>query len=63
MAWCTPDIFAIRDKDGFTALHLAVKSVEKVESSRPVKALLLRDAPKFIRDKNGNLPVDIAEQI
>jgi palmitoyltransferase ZDHHC13/17 len=33
-----------RDNAGFTALHLAVKSVEQLQSTRPVRALLLKGA-------------------
>lgn len=33
-----------RDHAGFSALHLAVKSVEQLRSTRPVRALLLKGA-------------------
>jgi palmitoyltransferase len=61
LAWCSKEMLAIRDKDGFTPLHLAVKSVETIQSTRPVKTLLYRDAPKFIRDSKGNLPINVAQ--
>ena len=36
----------IKDKAGNTALHLAVKSVPMIRSTRPVRALLLRGADR-----------------
>ena len=42
---------AIQDQDGYTPLHLAVKSCEELQSSRPVRALLFKDAPFNIPDK------------
>jgi hypothetical protein len=38
-----PDLNA-KDQKGFTPLHLAVKSVEALKSTRPVRALLLKGA-------------------
>ncbi len=32
----------VRDQTGFTPLHLAIKSVESLKSTRPVRALLLK---------------------
>ena len=39
-------------------MHLAVKSVEKLGSTRPVRALLMKGANPKIKDNKGNLPID-----
>lgn len=39
-----------RDCDGYTPLHLAVKSVESLQSTRPVRSLLIRGASRNILD-------------
>ena len=57
LAW-QPDL-NIRDSDGFTPLHLAVKSVDTVESTRPVRFLMIRGADKEVQDNNGNTPLDL----
>lgn len=44
-------------------MHLAVKTAEKVDSTRPVRALLYRSAPINIADKRGNFPVDVSNEI
>jgi hypothetical protein len=41
---------------------LAVKSVELLESTRPVKALLLRGADRNARDSQGRKPVELASE-
>jgi ankyrin repeat protein len=47
-----PDMEA-RDQKGFTPLHLAVKSVEQLKSTRPVRALLLKGADRLaLNDSN-----------
>jgi ankyrin repeat protein len=51
------------DIEGFTPLHLAVKSVETLRSTRPVRALLIRGASRNSRDKNGRRPIDLVDQI
>lgn len=40
-----------QDIEGFTPLHLAVKSVESLRSTRPVRSLLIRGASRNARDK------------
>ena len=50
LAW--EPLLDVQDQDGFTPLHLAVKSVDTVESTRPVRFLLIRGADTSIRDKN-----------
>ena len=47
-----PDLNA-QDQKGFTPLHLAVKSVEALKSTRPVRALLLKGANRDAVDKEG----------
>ena len=49
----------VRDNEGYTPLHLAVKSVDIVESTRPVRFLLIRGANKDIRDNQGRTPLDL----
>ena len=39
-----------KDQKGFTPLHLAVKSVEILKSTRPVRALLLKGADRLAKD-------------
>lgn len=48
-----------KDQQGFTALHLAVKSVEQLQSTRPVRSLLLKGSQRLARDNNGNTPADV----
>ena len=47
---------------GFTPLHIAVTSAEKLGSTRNVKALLLRGASRDTKDKKGRKPIDIIPQ-
>jgi len=60
LAW-NPNL-DIKDNDGYTALHLAVKSVDHVESVRPVRFLLIRGADKNVQDNDGNTPLDFIEK-
>lgn len=46
--------------EGLTPLHLAVKSVETLGSSRPVRSLLIRGASRKARDNKGLRPIDYA---
>lgn len=46
LAW--EPLLDVQDQDGFTPLHLAVKSVDTVESTRPVRFLLIRGANTLI---------------
>ena len=52
-----------QDVEGYTPLHLAVKSVETLKTTRPVRALLMRGAPRNIRDNNGMIPADLIPEI
>ena len=56
LAW-NPDV-DVQDKEGFTALHLAVRSVEELESTRSIRALLMKGANPDIKDCEGLLPID-----
>ncbi|CDW81974.1 dhhc zinc finger domain containing protein [Stylonychia lemnae] len=47
-----PDL-AAKDSKGHTALHLAVKSVEHLKSTRPVRSLLLKGADREAKDNEG----------
>ncbi len=40
-------------------MHLAVKSVEVLKSTRPVRALLLKGANRDTKDKTGKTPIDM----
>jgi len=40
-----------QDVEGYTPLHLAVKSVDALKSTRPVRSLLIRGASRDIKDK------------
>ncbi len=53
----------IQDQEGYTPLHLAVKSVEGVDSTRPVRFLLVRGASTEIKDNKGRQPIDLAKDI
>lgn len=47
-----------KDQKGFTPLHLAVKSVEALRSTRPVRALLLKGSDRLARDNDGRTAAD-----
>lgn len=63
LAWLKVEDLAQKDDEGFTAMHLAIKITEKLESTRPVRSLIYNGAPIDIADKDGNLPIDLARQI
>ena len=63
LAWCQTKHLEIQDLDGYTALHLAVKSAETLNSCRPVRALLYKGASRDVRDNNQNRPIEIADQL
>ena len=54
-----PDL-EIKDKAGNTALHLAVKSIPQIRSTRPVRALLLRGADRAARNNKDESCLDMA---
>lgn len=51
------------DCDGYTALHLAVKSSESLKSGRPLRALLTRGASRESTDKKGKTALDLTDTI
>ena len=57
----SPDLEA-QDQKGFTPLHLAVKSVEVLKSTRPVRALLLKGANRLAKDNEGRTAADHVPQ-
>lgn len=52
-----------QDCDGFTPLHLAVKSVEKSGHIRPVRTLLVRGSDRNAIDLLGKRAIDHIEDI
>jgi Ankyrin repeats (3 copies) len=61
LAWVRPQQLDDKDCDGYTPLHLAVKSVESLKSTRPVRALLIKGAPRDAVDNQERTPIDLAE--
>lgn len=59
LAWM--DDLEEKDIEGYTALHLAVKSVEQIRTTRPVRTLLVRGASRDSVDKQGRKPVDLVD--
>jgi palmitoyltransferase ZDHHC13/17 len=52
-----------QDIDGFTPLHLAVKSTDSLKHTRPVKALLIRGASRTVKDRQDRMPCDLIKEI
>ena len=42
-----------KDKNGYTPLHLAIKSVAELDSTRPVRALLLKGSSRSATNSQG----------
>ena len=61
LAW-SPNL-NLQDNEGLTPLHLAVRSVEAIESTRPVRFLMVRGANKDVTDKNGHTPADLISEV
>jgi ankyrin repeat protein len=53
----------VKDHEGLTPLHVAIRSVESCNTTRPVRFLLLRGASTTIRDNKGKLPIDQVKEI
>lgn len=49
----------IQDKMGFTPLHLAIRSVDELKSTRAVRSLLLKGAKRNIRTFDGQSCSDL----
>ena len=63
LTWLTQDQLSTRDEEGYTAMHLAIKSSHKLENSRTVRVLLYHGAPTNIRDQNGFTALDLANNL
>lgn len=50
LAWLTMDQLSHRDDEGYTAMHLAIKTSDKLENSRTVRVLLYHGASTDILD-------------
>jgi ankyrin repeat protein len=48
-----------KDQAGYTPLHLAIKSVGELKSTRPVRALLLKGASRSATNNRGDKPQDM----
>ena len=57
------DFLDDQDCDGYTPLHHAVKSVPDLQSTRPVRSLLIRGASRDVCDNQGRRPIDHAHMI
>ena len=51
LSYC--DDVNIKDNEGYTPLHLAVKNVEQLEMTRVVRALLIKGARTDIKNMQG----------
>lgn len=63
LAWLEVKDLTQQDDEGNTAMHLAIKSAEGLESSRPVRQLLFNGSPTNVADNDGLLPLDIAKEL
>jgi ankyrin repeat protein len=51
------------DQRGLTPLHLAVKAVNDLNTTRPVRALLICGASRKSQDKIGRKPIDMIDEV
>lgn len=51
------------DQRGLTPLHLAVKAVNELNTTRPVRALLISGASRKVEDKIKRKPIDLIEEV
>ena len=63
LGWYNKEMLNMKDCDGYTPLHLTVKSADQLGSGRPLRALLMKGAIRNIRDNNGQLAYDLAEEL
>jgi ankyrin repeat protein len=63
LAWLSVEELSTRDDEGYTAMHLAIKTSDKLENSRPVRALIYHGAPTNVKDANQNTALDIAKTL
>lgn len=53
----------LQDKEGYTPLHLAIKSIDELGSCRQVRALLIKGANPNITDMKGRPPLFFCDEI
>lgn len=63
LAWYDTDKLNMQDIDGFTPLHMTVKAADQLKSGRPLRALLMKGAIRDLKDKNGQTPYDLCEDL
>ena len=63
LGWLKTHELDIQDKDGFTSLHLAIRTAENVKSGRPLRALLQHGASKTIKSHKGQTAFDLTKDI
>jgi palmitoyltransferase ZDHHC13/17 len=63
LAWLPTDQLNDKDCDGYTPLHLAVKSVDSLKTTRPVRSLLIRGASRDAVDNENKKPIDLVELV
>ena len=62
MSWMKdPQDINMQDLDGFTPLHIAVKRSSELDTTRPIRSLLLHGANRDIKDHSGKRPIDIID--
>ena len=52
----------VQDEQGFTPLHLAVKNGAAGNSTRSVRALLLKGASRSTKDNSGNKAINVIDK-
>lgn len=52
----------IADNLGFTPLHLAIRSVDELKSTRAVRSLLLKGASRSLKTKDGQSCTDLIRE-
>lgn len=63
LAWLSVDQLSHTDNEGYSAMHLAVKTADRLENSRIVRILLYHGARTDLKDLNGNTAIDIANDL
>lgn len=51
----------LKNEDGDTVTHIAIKAVEEISNVRPLRFLLVRGAPVQEKNLNGETPHDVCE--
>lgn len=63
LGWYDKEKLNLKDQDGYTPLHLTVKSADRLKSGRPLRALLMKGAVRNIHDNNGHTPLDLSDEL